>query len=240
MRILYIFPHPDDESFGPAAAMYRQLQAGHQVYLLTLTKGGATKQRFKLGLSVEEMGEVRLQEMQAVSKVLGLTGMEVLDLPDGQLKELDPREIEAIIEHHIAQIRPNIIVSYPVHGISGFHDHLVTHAVVKRLYLDMKDRGADYLKRLAFFTLPDNEQPVFQGEQIRLKHTDPARIDCIMSLNEEDIDIFKQCLNCYKTYQETIKDSGVIEKIGDKLYFEFYQENIDPPLSDITLLTTYS
>ncbi len=56
MRFLYVFPHPDDESFGPAAAMHAQLRAGHDVYLLTLTRGGATKQRHKLNLSVEADG----------------------------------------------------------------------------------------------------------------------------------------------------------------------------------------
>ena len=55
MKLLYVFPHPDDESFGPAAAMHAQLRAGHDVYLLTLTRGGATKQRHKLDLSVEQM-----------------------------------------------------------------------------------------------------------------------------------------------------------------------------------------
>ena len=29
MRILYVFPHPDDESFGPARAMATQRRQGH-------------------------------------------------------------------------------------------------------------------------------------------------------------------------------------------------------------------
>ena len=235
MKILYIFPHPDDESFGPVAAMHRQLKDDHEVYLLTLTKGEATKQRFKLNLSKAEMGEVRYREMQAVASVLGLTGMEVLDLPDGQLNEMDPRDIEKVIQRSIDDIKPDILVSYPVHGISGFHDHLVTHAVVKRVYLEMKENGADYLKRLSFFTLPDNEQPVFQGNQIRLKHTHPSRIDCVMHLETEDIEMFKKCLSCYETYKETIEESKVVEKIGDTIYFEFFGEHLDTPIDDITV-----
>ena len=141
MRFLYIFPHPDDESFGPVAAMHQQLRSGREVYLLTLTKGGATKQRFRLGLSIEEMGEVRYKEMLDVRDTLGLTGMEVLDLPDSGLKEMDPRHIERVVAEHIQTMRPNIVVTYPVHGISGFHDHLVTHAVVKRVFLQMQESG---------------------------------------------------------------------------------------------------
>jgi len=53
MRILYIFPHPDDESFGPARAMAAQRRQAHDVYLLTLTRGEATKVRHKFGWTLE-------------------------------------------------------------------------------------------------------------------------------------------------------------------------------------------
>ncbi|MFC2176745.1 PIG-L family deacetylase, partial [Bacteroidota bacterium] len=36
MRLLYIFPHPDDESFGPIPAIHQQLAQGNEVFLLTL------------------------------------------------------------------------------------------------------------------------------------------------------------------------------------------------------------
>ena len=49
MRILYIYPHPDDESFGPAGVMAKQRREGHEVHLLTLTRGGATRQRHRYG-----------------------------------------------------------------------------------------------------------------------------------------------------------------------------------------------
>jgi len=148
MKILYIFPHPDDESFGPARAMSKQKRQGHEVYLLTLTRGGATRQRFKYGYSIEEMGEVRYREMLEVGKVLDLGGLTILDLPDSGLKEMDPRKIEKAISEEIERIQPQVVVTYAVHGISGFHDHLVSHAVVKRVFVQMKEK-APWLKRLA-------------------------------------------------------------------------------------------
>src|SRR5688500_7528198 len=114
MKILYIFPHPDDESFGPARAMYKQQREGHEVYLLTLTKGGATKQRHKYGYSVEEMGEARHKEMLDVAKVLKFRGMTVLDLPDSGLKEMDPRDIEKAVKDEIEKIKPDVVVTYAV------------------------------------------------------------------------------------------------------------------------------
>src|SRR5207244_11380244 len=86
MRILYIFPHPDDESFGPARAMAAQRRQGHGVYLWTLTRGEATKVRHKFGWTLEQMGEVRYHELLDVRTTLDLNDIRVLNLPDGGLK----------------------------------------------------------------------------------------------------------------------------------------------------------
>lgn len=233
MKYLYVFPHPDDESFGPAAAMHQQLQQGHEVHLLTLTRGGATKQRHKLDLTVAEMGEVRYQEMLDVEKTLGLSSMEVLDLPDSGLKEMDPREIEAFVAAYIRKIEPDVLVSYPVHGISGFHDHLIMHHIAKRVFLQLQDEGATFLKRLAFFTLPDSGAPSMQNGEFRMKRSEPALIDCILPLSAEDRQAMVDALNCYRTYKDTIEATGVVEEIGGQVHFELFGEEFDPPLDDL-------
>ncbi len=234
MKILYIFPHPDDESFGPAIAISNQVRKGYMVYLLTLTRGGATKQRFKYGYSVEKMGEVRYEEMQEMSKVLGFEEMTVLDLPDSGLKELDPRDIENIVKEYIEKIEPDIIVTYPVHGISGFHDHLVCHGVVKRVFLELRDKGAMYLKRLAFFTLSEPDRDTPKGIH-RLNYSTADEIDCVIKCDDEDLESMNKSLSCYKTYGDTIRDSKVTEIIGRKANFEIFQENYSNPLEDLCL-----
>ncbi len=236
--ILYVFPHPDDESFGPAAAMHAQLGAGHAVHLLTLTKGGATRQRHRLGLSIDEMGEVRHQEMLAVERTLGLSSMTVWDYPDSGLKHLDPRILERAIGDFVRELQPDVLVTYDVHGISGFHDHLVAHAVVKRLYVELREHHASSPRRLAMLTLPDSGEPVFSNAGIRLKHSRPEDIDCILQLEHADIEMMKSCLECYATYKDTIEESGVVEKVGSALYFEFFGEKHSPPVSDLTAAMT--
>lgn len=236
MKILYVFPHPDDESFGPAGAINQQVQDGNEVYLFTLTKGGATQARHKLELSVEQMGEVRHNEMLKVKEVLGLSGFSIRDYPDSGLKEMDPRILEKVIEKEIERIKPNIVVTYPVHGGSGYHDHLVTYAVVKRVFLEMKDTGASYLKRLSFFTMPDSGKPTFSDNNgwPRLKLSEEELIDVITQLNEKDVQRMKEALLCYETYQEMVEKTAVIDKIGDKVHFEIAFEQHTPPLKKIT------
>jgi LmbE family N-acetylglucosaminyl deacetylase len=230
VRILYIFPHPDDESFGVAHALSKQRRQGHEVYLLTLTKGGATRQRFKYGYSVAEMGEVRYQEMLDVAQVLDLTDMTVLDLPDGGLKEMDPRDIEQVIVAHIERVQPDVVVTYAVHGNSGFHDHLVAHAVVKRAYVELAER-APYLKRLAFYTL--TQEDAAQGTYIKLSGSKPKEIDCAFEVDAIDIENAHRALDCYKTFQETIENTKIKEFIHPRVVFEIYRESYDPPLHDL-------
>ena len=230
MKVLYVFAHPDDESFGPARAMSKQRRQGHEVYLLTLTREGATRQRFKHGLSVQEMGLVRYKEMQDVAKVPDLSGMTVLDLADSGLKELDPREIERVISDEIERLRPQVVVTDAVHGISGFHDHLVAHAVVKRTFVELRER-ASYLKRLAFYTIP--EEAAAQGELFHLSGSKADEIDCVFAVDEVDIENARRALDCYVTYQETIEKSGVRRNIPRQAMYEIYQEHHDPPLDDL-------
>jgi LmbE family N-acetylglucosaminyl deacetylase len=230
MRILYIFPHPDDESFGAAHAMSKQLRQGNEVYLLTLTKGGATKQRHKFGYTIDEMGEVRYREMLNVAKVLDLTGMTVLDLPDSGMKEMDPRDIEKVINDEIEKVRPNVVVTYAVHGISGFHDHLICHGVVKRVFVEMQESNT-YLKRLAFFTITETEAE--KQKHFKINGSKEEEIDVLFHVDDIDISNGYKALDCYVTFQDTINASNIKQHITNEIVFEIYREKHEPKLKDI-------
>jgi N-acetylglucosamine malate deacetylase 2 len=230
-RLLYVFPHPDDESFGPGAAIARQCRLGYEVSLLVLTRGGATKLRHDLGLSVEEMGAVRTREMKAVAEVYGLT-LAVLDFPDGGLKELDPREPEAAVRGHVQTIRPDVIVTHPAHGVSGFEDHLVAHAVVKRVFCALRDEDGHAPRRLAFTTL--ESIPAGHDGPIRLKTSEPEAIDCVEPATEADLATQRRALACYETYADVIAEVDPASITGRNVPFEIFQEEHDPRLGDLT------
>ncbi|MBS3915293.1 MAG: PIG-L family deacetylase [Bacteroidetes bacterium] len=232
MNFLYIFPHPDDESFGPSPAMFQQLQQGHQVHLLTLTRGGATKQRFRLNFSVEEMGNVRVQEMQKVNAILKLTSMNILDLEDGGLTKINPIELGNIVKEYIQKTQANIVVTYPQHGISGHFDHLTIHSVTKQVFCELQgNKEFSFLKRLAFFTLTKPETGVGNPNA---KFSAESEIDCIIKLELPEINILKETLHCYETYKDVIQQLDVINEIGNKVHFEIWNENYKPVIHDLT------
>jgi LmbE family N-acetylglucosaminyl deacetylase len=212
--------------------MARHRREGHDVCLLTLTRGGATKVRHELGLSVDEMGDVRFREMEDVSRILDLTRMTVLDLPDSRLKEVDPREIEEAVANEVRHVNPDVLVGYPVHGISGFHDHLVAHAVIKRVFCELRQE-LPRLRRLAMPTLTAAEAERGSSGPFRLHYSNETEIDALVGVTASDVEKNRDALRCYRTYQEMIAKTGVIESRGLIWTFEIFDEEHDPPLGDL-------
>jgi LmbE family N-acetylglucosaminyl deacetylase len=228
MKLLYVFPHPDDESFGPALAISRQVRDGHQVHLLTLTRGGATRERERLHLSIDEMGEVRVREMARVERVLSLASMEVLDYPDGDLDRVNPLVLEQEISGRILSVDPDVIVTYAVHGISGHPDHLVCHAAVKGAFAATAERR----RRLAFFTLAPTEEP----ETVPLRTSRVDQIGAAIEIDERDVDTATRALDCYETYRFTIDRHDPLRRVGRTVVFELWRETHPIPLRDLTEL----
>lgn len=229
VRILYVFPHPDDESFGPARAIAAHRRQGHDVFLLTLTRGEATKVRHTFGWTLEQMGEARYREMLAVSATLDLTGIRVLNLPDGRLKELDPQTIEQPIREEILRVEPNVVVTFPIHGISGFHDHIVTHFAVTRVYLELHGAEHPWLQRLAFFTLAS--APARFPWHVNV--TAANEIDCVCRVTDSDMDRFHRALDCYVTYATVIAATNIHDVFDADVHFELFREDHKPPLTDL-------
>ncbi|HKL87909.1 MAG TPA: PIG-L family deacetylase [Salinibacter sp.] len=229
--VLYVFPHPDDECFGPAPALARQRRKGHEVHLLTLTRGEATSQRERLGYSKAEMADARYQEMQNVAEALDLSSLTVLEYPDGNLAELDPLVLEEEIAGHVHATEPDVVVTYPVHGISGHPDHLVSHAVVKRLACALRSDGAAHPRRLAFFTLAPPEENT--DRPAHLRHSPSGLIDCVVPVTETDLDTAHDALYCYETYRPVIEEHQPLQSVTDGVHFEIFAESHDPPLSSL-------
>ena len=231
MTLLYVFPHPDDESFGPGPAIARQTREGHDVHVLTLTKGGATKVRHDLDLSVEEMGEVRAEETRCAVEALGATST-ILDFPDGGLVALDPRDLEHVIERKIEAVLPDVVVTYAHHGNSGHPDHLTTHAVVKRAYCAACDELAGRSpRRLAFFTLVEGE---IEDAPVDLTGVPRAALGAVVPFSDEDRQRAEAALACYETYAEVVEAHRPLRQVEDGVAFVLFGETHDEPLGSLT------
>ncbi len=148
-----IFPHPDDESFLIGGSIASMTASGHEVFLYTLTRGERSRHAARLGITPEELGARRSLEVRNAAEILGITRFIQGDYPDGGLRDLDPRVLEADIKQKIRDLQPNLLITFDVQGGSVHPDHIVMHHIVKRVFVELRE-SMPVLQRLAFCVLP--------------------------------------------------------------------------------------
>jgi len=137
-RLLAVFAHPDDESFGPGATLALYSRRGVETYLVCGTRGevGAAPADLRGYASVAEMREA---ELRCASSVLGLKEVRFLGYRDSGMAESPENthpdstamapleEIARKVARHIRDIRPQVIVTFDPSGGYGHPDHIAVH-----------------------------------------------------------------------------------------------------------------
>lgn len=124
-RLLAVLAHPDDESFGMGGALLKYAHEGIETYLLMATRG----ERGRYGLEPESpgpevVGRTRTKELLEAAKILRLNKVNFLDYMDGELDQVNPKEIVGSIARHIRSIQPQVVVTFGPDGGYGHPDHI--------------------------------------------------------------------------------------------------------------------
>ena len=133
--LLAIFAHPDDEAFvGPLLSHYAR--QGVRVRLAIVTegaKGGSPR----LGIAAgPEMARLRAEEARCSCRALGIEPPLLLGFEDGGLgKSSDPpdgylKQVVQRIRELLAQVRPDVVITWGPEGGYGHPDHRLVGAVV--------------------------------------------------------------------------------------------------------------
>jgi LmbE family N-acetylglucosaminyl deacetylase len=124
--LLVVFAHPDDEAFGAAGTMAHYAGRGVPVHLLSFTKGQRGTMPEGVG-SPEALGALREYETKASARVLGVTGVDVLDYMDGELDQAAVDELAAHVRRKLDETGADTIISFGPTGITRHGDHIAAH-----------------------------------------------------------------------------------------------------------------
>ena len=160
--ILAVYAHPDDEtsSAGALMAMYRA--QGVAVHVITATRG----ELGSLGtggivIEREDLPKVREAEIRSVLAHYGLPdGPLFLDYRDQELKLADFEEVVGKILAEMERVRPDVVLTFGPHGISGHDDHVALHEQTVAAF--DRYRAADGVEaRLLYTAIPKVEADHF-------------------------------------------------------------------------------
>jgi len=142
-KLLAVFAHPDDESFGPGGTLAKYAAEGVEIHILCATRGEAgqwdeesiSKIKNQKSKSGWEIHNVREEELRASAKILGLTKVEFLDFKDGTLCNNLYHKIANKITKKIKEFKPQVILTHDRLGVSGHLDHIAISMITTYSFL---------------------------------------------------------------------------------------------------------
>ncbi len=167
LRLLAVFPHPDDETLGLGGTLAKYSAEGVATFLVCATRGERgwfDSEGPDPGL--EAVGRIREAELRCAAEQLGLREVCFLDYLDGDVDKADPNEIIARIVGHIRRIKPQVIVTFPPDGAYGHPDHIALSQFTAAAIVcaaDASFQGADQQaahRTTKFYYMVDSEEIV--------------------------------------------------------------------------------
>ena len=117
---LAVVAHPDDESFGLGALLSTFAGQGASPSLLCFTHGEASTLHGVDG----DLHQIRARELQQAARTLALTGVELLDEPDGTLADRPVEKLSAAVQRAIQRHTSDGLLVFDTTGVTGHPDHV--------------------------------------------------------------------------------------------------------------------
>jgi N-acetylglucosamine malate deacetylase 2 len=138
-RLLFIYAHPDDESFAVAGVARMYADRGAEIALVTATRGDAGRAGEPPLCAREDLPARREAELLAAAKILGIGHVTVLDYADKHLAEAPTNAIRRQLVEAIRRHRPEVIVTFDPDGANLHPDHVA----ISRFAIDAAAAAAD-------------------------------------------------------------------------------------------------
>jgi LmbE family N-acetylglucosaminyl deacetylase len=226
-RLLAVFPHPDDESYGPAGTLARAgAERDTAVVVFCMTRGEASSIGKERGISPDEVAELRHERLMRVADHLKLDAMLIGEEPDGKMAYRPLDHMSASIFAVLEAFRPQVVIAHDPRGVNAHPDHIATHWALRHALLRASrtrvammaypEELADALKPRLLFATPESE------------------IDAVVHLSDAEIEAKEACLRAHDALI-TLRDDAdpsLLRRPPVERY-DFLGEDFDPPLDDL-------
>jgi LmbE family N-acetylglucosaminyl deacetylase len=142
LKLLAVFPHPDDETLGLGSTLARYSAEGIETYLVCATRGERgwfDSEGPDPGF--EGVARIREAELRCAAEHLGLHEVCFLDYMDGDVDQAKPQQIIAKIVTQIRRIRPQVVVTFSPDGAYGHPDHIALSQFTNAALMCAADPG---------------------------------------------------------------------------------------------------
>ena len=236
-RLLAVFAHPDDESYGCAGALARAgADRDAAVVLVCLTSGEASTVLAARGLALEEIRDLREDRMVRVKRRLGVDLLLLPRFPDGRLAREPLHAVGGLVRSVVETLEPQVVVTQDPRGVNGHPDHIAAHWAVRHaLEADGAGRPGSGRPRLASIVYRTEVAELVKPRL--LFPTAEEEIDAVVRLDEREIQAKEDCLAIHEAIV-TLRELGEAD-VGTKSHrppietYDFLGEDRSPPVQDL-------
>lgn len=138
-KLLAVFAHPDDETFGTGGTLARYASNDTHVTLVCATRGEAGEIADPSLAKPETLGQVREAELECAAHKMGVQQVLLLNYRDsgmdGTPENEHPRALmnapaDKVVRQIVTVIRllqPEVVVTFEPYGVYGHPDHIAIH-----------------------------------------------------------------------------------------------------------------
>lgn len=205
--VVAVFAHPDDEAFGPGGTLAK-FSKNHDVYILCATNGESGQN--SLTRSGKALPDVRRAELLKAAKILGVKKVYFLGFKDGTLSNNLYHKLASKIEKKLKKLKPETIITFEPHGISGHIDHITVSFVTTFVVQKLK-----FVKKLYYYCILSSERRREPGDYF-IYFPDGYQENEIDWVNNTE-EVWEKKVRAIKAHKSQKHDADTILKTLEKL-----------------------
>ncbi|MDY7078698.1 MAG: PIG-L family deacetylase [Chloroflexota bacterium] len=163
-KLLAVFAHPDDESFGPGGTLAKYAAEGVTVHLVCATMGEAGESDTPDLGECENLACQREQELRCAADILGLKEVHLLGYRDSgmagspanqhprALVQADPDALAGQVADLMRRWQPQVVLTFDPFGGYGHPDHIAMHRATVTAFERLSEQERP--QKLYFTTFP--------------------------------------------------------------------------------------
>ena len=124
LTLLFVFAHPDDESFAGAGTAMKAVTAGARIVLVTATLGERGKTGEPPVCAPEEIAACRRRELRDAARIIGFEDVHLLGFHDQELADAGADEIRRKLVTILRDEKPAVVFTFDPDGFNRHPDHI--------------------------------------------------------------------------------------------------------------------
>jgi len=202
--VLALFAHPDDEAFRCGGTLALLAQRGVRVHVLTATRGQAGSCGEPPLCQPDKLGVVREAELHCACQALGIEPPHLLDYQDGTLAQVEEKQAIAEIMAVLRELEPQVLLTWPSHGLSGHSDHIAVSNWATAAYQRAIEEGLGELAAIYYMAVPHS---VANKLGLRQLHALPDKeVSLVVDVNN----VWEQKLAAIRCHRTQLGESPIL------------------------------